>query len=696
MGASRTGVSALDKFAAKADRKAKPALNLPKVDSFREFLETQAQVRLGKGEYGPYSFDGREALQEIVDTIDEVLGSTTGKPLADARLALAGGAQFGKTVLELNLAAYLTSCKFLNVGVYLPDDDLVQGVVDTKFRPEVVDQIPWFADMAQIGKSLNKSGRAVNRKGAFLVTDGNRTAQGMIRGLGKVPTTFSMDVAEEDEVDDIKPEMEKFVEGRLTTSDIRAIFRFGTQRIYGRGMQKAWEDGSQGVMSLTCSQCGATRIPEESFPQIIRVAITGSQLPDDPVLTYHGDFRVDDRAVAEHRPDNPYYIACPTCAAPLDRHKVFWQHLRDERIALRNWSWRISQLGIPAIDLQQIVGAFVKAVDDPEKMIVFRCDRLALPQSGAQALTPEILQRSREVESYTLTRVHEPERIAYAGLDMGDRCWLYARTVDPQSKTRRLLELDRISSGDVVARVQILFAQLGIATLLIDERPLVNEARTLALILNGLHGLTSWPAVPTNKREAYIALPGGLAWDGKDERWIKLRCAIVRFSKQKLGMGVVHNFAEFEESGLTKFVPLIECNRFETIDRAVREFLTPKENVQEIIEGQVREEPAMRLPVKPNNAPLLDELDAHLITGSERVKEEDGSLGDYVDGVPNHFLLADSYSALAELVGEKRVPSGAINSMAGIRLGGRRDTSTRFTPRRLGGIRLRGQHGVIA
>lgn len=675
--------TAVDKLGSKFDRKAAPAMNLPKVNSFREFLETQAQVRLGKGEYGPYTFEGREALGEIVDTIDLILGSETGKPLADARGALAGGAQFGKTVLELNLAAYLTSCKFLNCGVYLPDDDLVQGVVDTKFRPEVVDQIPWFADMVQIGKTLNKSGRAVNRKGAFLVTDGQRTAQGMIRGLGKVPTTFSMDVAEEDEVDDIKPEMEKFVEGRLTSSEIRAIFRFGTQRIFGRGMQKAWSDGSQGIMSIKCPSCGETHNPEENFPGIVRMPIDGTRQLDDPVLTYHGDFRSDEIVVGEHKPDNSYYLACPSCGTPLDRHKVFWTHKRPERIEMRNWSWRISQLGIPAIDLQQIVGAFVKAIDDPEKMIVFRCDRLALPQSGAQALTPEILQRSREVEPYNLTTVIEPERIAYAGLDMGDRCWLFVRNADPISKERKVLDLARISSGDVVARVQMLFAQLGISTLLIDERPLVNEARTLALILNGLHGLTAWPAIPTNKREAYIALPGGLAWDGKDERWIKLKCAIVRFSKQKLGAGIVHNFAEFEESGLTKFVPLIEANRYETIDRAVREFLTPKENVQEIVNGEMRELPAMRLPTKPAVSPILDELDAHLISGSEREKEEDGSLGDYVDGIDNHLLLADGYSALAELVGEKRIPSGAVRSTAGIRMGGARGPLSKFIPRRL-------------
>lgn len=41
-------------------------------------------------------------------------------------------------------------------------------------------------------------------------------------------------------------------------------------------------------------------------------------------------------------------------------------------------------------------------------------------------------------------------------------------------------------------------------------------------------------------------------------------------------------------------------------------------------------------------------IEAHLVTGSERAKEKDGTLGDYVDQCANHLLLADGYSALAE------------------------------------------------
>jgi hypothetical protein len=107
----------------------------------------------------------------------------------------------------------------------------------------------------------------------------------------------------------------------------------------------------------------------------------------------------------------------------------------------------------------------------------------------------------------------------------------------------------------------------------------------------------------------------------------------------------------FEEGGQTKFVPCIECNRFETIDRVVREFLTPSEGVVEVMDGKVRETPAMLLPrLTPGHPPILNLVDAHLITGSEREKETSGTLGDYVDGCENHLLLADGYSKLAEIV----------------------------------------------
>lgn len=627
------------------------AMNVPQRASFEEFLVNDARVPSGRGQHGPYSFEGREALQTVVAVIDHVLEMK----LADSEIDLAGGAQFGKTILELNFAAYMTGQQFRNFGLYLPDDDLVEGVVDSKFRPDVVDQIDWFAQMVQVGKALNKSGRAVNRKGAFLVTDGERKSVGMIRGLGKVPTTFSMDAAAMDEVDDIQPKMMKFVVGRLTASDLRLILKIGTQRIHGRGMNKAWKDGSQGVVTLKCPKCGHVHNPEEEFPGIIRLQVPGRT--GAAKLTWCGDFKFagSEETAATHDPLNEYFLGCVECGAELDRTQPVWEHRQPARVKQRHWSFRISQLGIGAIDLSQIVGRFQRAVADPEEMIVFRCDVLGLPQSTAQALTPSVMDRARSVDVFDLAPRCGEGRTAFGGLDMGDRCWLFAREIFEPGR-QHLMAAERMSAGDVVGRSVVLFSRLGLSAMFIDERPLVNESRTIALALNGLQTLSTWPKI-TDAKEAYISLPGGLTWDGKNSRWLNLKCAVVRFTKNKLGAGIQQNIVFFEEGGQTKFVPCIECNRFETIDRVVREFLTPTEGVMEVVTeprlgtGKVRENPAMLLPrMTPGHPPILDTVDSHLIAGSEREKEEDGTLGDYVDGCENHFLLADGYSKLAEII----------------------------------------------
>lgn len=616
----------------------------PLRSSFADFLLNDARVPSGRGLHGPYSFEGREALRAVVAVIDKVIA----EKLADSEVTLAGGAQFGKTILELNLAAYCTGQLFRPFGLYLPDDDLVQGIVDAKLRPDVVDQIGWFADMVKVGKSLNKSGKAVDRKGAFLVTDGERKAVGMIRGLGKVPTTFSMDIATMDEVDDIDPKMMKFVRGRLTASDLRFVMKIGTQRVHGRGMNKAWKDGSQGVFNFKCPDCGKLHNAEEQFPQIVRHKIenrTGSAK-----LTWAGDFKFEgsDEVAATHDPLNKYFLGCVDCGAELDRNAPIEEHRAPAQIKQRKWSFRISQLAIGAIDLSQIVGRFQAAIADPEEMIVFRCDVLGLPQSTAQALTPSVLDRARAVEVFDLAPRVREGHVGFAGLDMGDRCWMFSREVaDGQS---RLLAADKFTAGDVVARSISRFNSLGLSALFIDERPLVNESRTIALALNGLQSLTQWPAI-TNEKEAYISLPGGLTWDGKNSRWLNLKCAVVRFTKNKLGAGIEQGIVFFEEGGQNKFVPMIACNRFETIDRVVREFLTPLEGVVDVVNGKVRETPAMLLPRNnPGHPPILDIVDAHLITGSEREKEEDGTLGDYVDACENHFMLADGYSKLAQII----------------------------------------------
>jgi hypothetical protein len=95
----------------------------------------------------------------------------------------------------------------------------------------------------------------------------------------------------------------------------------------------------------------------------------------------------------------------------------------------------------------------------------------------------------------------------------------------------------------------------------------------------------------------------------------------------------------------------------ESVDGVVREFLTPKEGEFDSIAALgLRQDPAIRLPrVIGTAAKLWEEFDAHHIAGSERDKDETGELGEYVDGVPNHFLFANAYSRLAEIIGGRVV-----------------------------------------
>lgn len=654
-----SGPSALASLDARLHGK-KTVVDVPQVRSFREFLETVARAPKGRGEYGPYTFTGREALEEIVDDIDRILGSHTGKPIKDATISLAGGAQFGKSVLELNLGAYATSIAWLRWGFYLPDNDLVEGMIDTKFRPDILDQLGWFSEMTKVGRAVNKSGKAVNRKGAFTVTDGQRQSQGMIIGLNKVPTTFTFDLTTLDEVDDIKPRLEKFVAARMTSSDLRFTLNIGTQRIAGRGMNKKWKDGSQGVKLYRCPCCAHEQNLEEEFPQCVRVAMDGAPRPDDPQLQLTADFRrgAKGEVLATHDPAHRYHYACVKCGTELDRSKkgFYWHHRRPEQRRMENSSYRISQFGIPAIDTSQIVAHWARAVADPEQMVTFNCDRRAMPESTEQKLTPSILDRARSVETYDLATRGRPGTRVFGGLDTGRRCWFFAREVEA-ADIKRVLTVEQIPVGNLVKRAEELFVISGMECLFIDQAPETDAARTIALKLNGLESLTAWPAVPTSG-DAHISFPSGLRWNGSRGRWEGLRCAVVAFTKRGIGAGITHAFDQFEKGGHKMFVPLIQCNRFESIDRVVREFLTPAENVSEVIRpaqgGQpyVRPLPAMRLPRVGVGAPIvLQTLESHLLVGSEREENAGGEPGDYVDKAENHFMLADAYSALAEAEG---------------------------------------------
>jgi hypothetical protein len=622
--------------------------SVPQVLSFMQFLTEHAKVKTPGGEYIQYSLEGREALIPIIETFDLVLGSHTGKPLPDATIDICGGAQFGKTILALNFGVYVTAILSYNWGYYLPDDDLVEGIVDTKLRPDVIEQIEWLGPLMSVGKTQDKRGRSVNRKGAFQVSDGRRKAQGMIRGMGKIPTSFSMDAVMEDEKDDIPAKRSKYLTGRMTASNLRLRSSIGTQRMHSAGQQKQWEDGSQGIYVFALA--GGKEINlEENWPQVCRLAVDGDTRPSDPKLTTAGEFRDESGNAWPYEPGANYYFADPDTGEVIDRRKPVLKHLRPERIKLRRWSFRISQFCIAAMPINQFVSRWQDAIKDPEMMTVFRCDVMALPSNTEQAINPEVILRARSVEEpfdLSLATAGAPR---FAGLDTGNRCWFIGRDVFSESR-KRIAWAEQIPLSQMVARTEVLFHRLGITCLAIDANPAVDEARTLCYRLNGLEKI-DWRPFNNRPAEARLQFPGGLVWDGGNRRWENVRCFVVEFAL-KQGAGIVHKLGIAPQGGFNQFYPVIQCNRFESINRVVNEFLTPAENVIRVVDGELLEDPVMRLPRRqPGSPPIIETLDNHLITGSKRAAKDGGEALDYVDGCENHLLLADTYSGLAEMIG---------------------------------------------
>jgi hypothetical protein len=644
---------------------ASPKSAAPDVHSFREYLDTCARVPLRQGNYGPFSFEGRKPLEFIVGLIDAVLRNTlkgtavqiegiTFKPsaLKGAVLTVGGGAQWGKTVLVLNFQAFATFIEFINFGYYTPDQELLAKIVDTKFRPDVIDQQPWMAGMISIGKSENASGKTVNRKNSYQASDGDRKAFGHFCGMQKPPTTISLDAAALDEVDDIPRKNIGYVDGRMTGSPLRLRFEIGTQRIAGAGQNQRVESGSFFRRMYECPGCGADWNLEENFPRIVRCAVDGTPLKSDPILT----------AEAGHDRDAHYYCACPECGTELDRDGGRYMARNPEKIKQAQFSIRVSQFNISAISMDEIVGAWFAAMADPsgDAMVAFYCDRVAIPNAGAaQPITQQVLDRSREDYGMSMAG---PEASAprFAGLDTGPRCWFWCDEV-PDAFTSRMVWAELIASGNASTRVALLMQQLGIACVFIDAGGEPDLTKRIVLAFNGLENFQP-PVMPqTELLKSYLSNIGnGVTWDGQRARWSGIRAASVLFSSRE-AKGIEQTIG-FTQDG--KIYPLIKCNRAESIQTAVNDFLTPGEGVIELVADQqvsptktIRTAARARLPktyIGPGAIQAV--LDGHLLNLR---KERDPKTGeeDWIDGVENHLGLAKVYARLAAT--QSAIPGGS-------------------------------------
>ena len=124
-----------------------------------------------------------------------------------------------------------------------------------------------------------------------------------------------------------------------------------------------------------------------------------------------------------------------------------------------------------------------------------------------------------------------------------------------------------------------------------------------------------------------------------------------------------------------RIYPLLKCNRSESIQTAVNDFLTPAEGVLEMVgpEGSksLRSLRRARLPNTYIGAGVSQAVfDGHLLNLR---KEKDVRTGeeDWAEGVENHLGLSKAYARLAAMVVEMGAKSiGALTGISGIYIGG--------------------------
>jgi hypothetical protein len=654
------GRQTLDRLDGKLSRVRVDAPAVPPADiSFHAWLHAYAKVRAGNA-YRPYAVSGREPLFVVILILDFILGndcsyatesqrtaiiggSSFGTLIPDAALEICGGAQFGKTILALLLKTYLGTVKFRSLMYCLPDDDLVEGIIDTKERPEVIEQIPYVARMLSIGKGLTKTGRAVNKKGSMLYTDGARNCVSMMRGLGKFPTSFSADVVAVDERDDVKEIYADYLPGRLTSSDLRLQISIGTQRYAGAGQNAQFEAGTKHVGHLQCPTCRREHNPEEDWPAICRMSVTGVQSPHDPQLDNAGTFQRGGSTVAKYQPGYDYYFACLACGTPLNRTEIVYSARAPEQLAARHWSVRISQLCCSGLPVSMFVADWcTKAVKEKRKLAAFACDRLAIPRSVGQKISPKVLDRAATVAPYELS-LEPAGQHRFGGFDTGDLCWFVARSRDTDQLTR-LNWIESLADSDARTRVVALFATLKLDTLFVDAGPLRDLARDLALDLNGLRELDI--AQMPDWETSVIKFASGVVWNGERGEWQNLKCAPVEFSG-KPGSGIQ------QQARLTPdthhIYPVISCNRDEQIEATIDDLRTAEDGLAIVgPDGSLRTSPTFLLPQPGENADALDTYRKHLLAGSCKERDDNGREEHYIDGIPNHYLLATTYAKIAE------------------------------------------------
>jgi len=408
--------------------------------SFQQFLEREITT-----DQGPWTIAGHEPLGKLVELFQRVIAT----PERDVEIIGLKAAQIGWSTLALALAFYLTSCRQLNVGYFLPTDKFAERFGQT--RADKMIKAARFLRAAMKDGALG----GVHQKGLKEF----RGHYFYLLGLESVAnaTSIPMDALIYDEVDLLDEENATWSEDRVAHSALRLKMYLSVGMYPGAGIDARYQTGTQHRYAVSCERCGKRdQILEDSFPECMRV-IDGSA-----------------RRV------------CTKCHRPLDLTRGQWIAEYPSREADRRYSFKLSALSMSSIDGDYIWSRYTRAQRRKAWLAKFNCSVLAKPDAGAMMpiTDAEIEQMKRAGVALKLSGGNGAPR--FAGVDVGDICHFWSHELRPardgEDRARQLTWLEEIDSDHLVERVATLIEKLDVRRLVIDKKPHTASARRLAYL----------------------------------------------------------------------------------------------------------------------------------------------------------------------------------------------------------------------
>ena len=305
---------------------------------------------------GAFTFEGREALLEIVAALDEIINCR----MPDRTISVLKGAQVGLTTLAIGFALYCVIVHRLNVGYFLPDQDFADRFDQTRVRPALRRE-----NIASIMREGRYKGASPKGLKEFPGRGGSRFLY--VLGLKDIGNAISipLDVLVRDEVDDLPPDNLKWSNDRIDASPLALTLNLAVGRIPGAGIHAMYEAGDRRRWHVRCPTCRNESVPEEYWPGILRGGA----------------------------------LACTECGGVLKGGAGRW---KAARVSPRHRSYRLSQLSVGAIRLDRVTAKWA-AASLPSEKARFRCSALAIPDAGdTQPISLEMLRKLRDAAPYRL------------------------------------------------------------------------------------------------------------------------------------------------------------------------------------------------------------------------------------------------------------------------------------------------------